>query len=51
MLRLISAGFLWLPEAPSPLLRPPEPRDDMEPEELGSLSPRGLWTAGKEGRL
>lgn len=51
VLRLISAAFLRLPETPSPFRRPPEPRDDMELEELGSFSPRGVWTPGKEGRL
>lgn len=46
----MSLGFLRAPGPPSPLRRPPEPREDIELEELGSLS-LGLWTVGKEGRL
>lgn len=45
LLTVMSAGFL---RAPSPRRRPPEPRDDMELEELGS---RGLLTVGNCGRL
>lgn len=45
VLRPMSAGFL---RPPSPLRRPPEPLEDMELEELGSL---GLLTVGNCGRL
>lgn len=50
VLRLMSAvaGFRRPPWCPSPLLRPPEPLEDMELEELGS---RGLFTVGNCGRL
>lgn len=41
----MSVGFL---RPPSPLRLPPEPREDMELEELGS---RGLLTVGNCGRL
>lgn len=46
-----SEGFLRPAGGPSPLLRPPEPLEDMELEELGP--PESLWgcSEGKEGRL
>ena len=49
VLRAMSAGFLRPTGPASPLRRPPEPREDMELEELGSL---GLFTVvGNWGRL